>query len=159
MPRDVKTELEVRVTYPTEPGRLSKILQAIAAGGGAITAHLTYRLYDRSAGFFLCERPEEAALTLRNDGYDVETETVVTVRTEDTADAFRHLVETIDHAGVAIGYSYATPGEGVLHAVFRTDDNPKTEDVLKDYLGIASVAWEPPWDEGAGADESSADAT
>ena len=77
--REVAVEAEVRVTYPTEPGRLAGILKVLRRRGGRLRAHLVYRLYDTSvgfsgrhpgsgqiAGYFL--RPEAALLRCRQRG-------------------------------------------------------------------------------------------
>ena len=133
-PAEIQIELELRVSYPGEPGELASIIKLVRMSGGQLQAHLTYRLYDKASAFFLCERPAEAAMALRNEGAEVETETVVTVRTHDRPSLLSHLVETLEAEKVDISYSYATVTGDMLLLVIRTADNPKAEDVLRTYL-------------------------
>jgi hypothetical protein len=134
VPSDIRIEMEVRVTYPEEPGKLAHILKVVRESGGGLRAHLVYRLYQQAAAFFVCEQPSEAALALQEDGVDVETETVVTVRTSDRPGLLSHLVQTLEAEKIDIGYSYATVAGDRLLLVFRTGDNPKAEDLLRTYL-------------------------
>ena len=93
-----------------------------------------YRLYDQSAAFFLCERPSEAALALQQQGVDIETETVVTVRTGNRPGLLSHLIQTLEAERIDVGYSYASGAGDEAMFVFRTGNNPKAEDVLRSYL-------------------------
>ncbi len=130
----VEIELEIRVTYPSEHGQLAQILKVLRESGGRLRAHLVYRLYEQSASFFVCERPAEAALALQQAGFEVETETVVTVVAADRPGLVSHLVQTLEAEKIDVGYSYATRhGEQAL-IVFRTADNPTAEDLLRSYL-------------------------
>ena len=133
-PAEIQIELELRVSYPGEPGELASIIKLVRTSGGQLQAHLTYRLYDKAAAFFLCECPAEAAMALRNEGVEVETETVVTVCTHDRPGLLSYLVDTLEAEKVDISYSYATVAGDIALLVFRTNDNPKAEDVLRTYL-------------------------
>lgn len=127
-------ELELRVTYPATTGRLASVLKVLRESGGRLRAHLVYRLYEQAAAFFVCERPSEAALALEQEGFEVETETVLTVCTCDRQGLLSHLVQTLEVEKIDVGYSYATAAGEVVLLVFRTSDNPKAEDVLRSYL-------------------------
>ena len=131
---DIQIELEIRATYPSQPGRLAHILKVLRESGGPLRAHLVYRLYEQSAAFFLCERPSEAALALQQEGVEVETETVVTVRTGNRPGLLSHLIQTLEAERIDVGYSYATAEGDEAMFVFRTGNNPQAEDVLRSYL-------------------------
>ena len=133
-PAKIQNELELRVTYAGEPGELALILKLLRSAGGKLQAHLTYRLVDTAAAFLLCEHPCEAALAFKDHGFEVKTETVVTVRTHDRPGLLSHLTETLEAEQVDISYSYATTTGDTVLLVLRTNDNPKAEDVLRDYL-------------------------
>ena len=132
--RAVRTEMELRVAFRDEPGKLSRILQTLKEAGGALRGHLIYRLEDETIGLFVCEKPADAALALEEQGIVPETETVVLVRTENRPGVLRNLVWALEAEGIEIGYSYATSTAPELQVVFRTDDNAKAEDVLRGYL-------------------------
>jgi glycosyltransferase involved in cell wall biosynthesis len=134
MPADIRTQLQVRATFPLEPGRLTQVLKVLEESGGGVRAHLVYRLYEQAVAFFLCPRPSEAALALNHESVAVDTETVVTVATRDHPELLRHLVHTLESERIDVSYTYASrQGEQVL-LVFRTGDNPRAEDVLRNYL-------------------------
>jgi hypothetical protein len=126
--------MELRVSYPDEPGRLASILRTLREAGGSLAAHLAYRLNGDAVGLFVCEKPTEAALALREHGFAIETETVVTVRADHRPGALSHLVSTLEAEKIGIAYTYATALADDLFVVFCTDDNPKAEDVLRAYL-------------------------
>jgi hypothetical protein len=126
--------MELRVTYPDEPGRLAAILKTVREAGGNLSAHLVYRLEGSAVGMFVCEKPTEAALAIQEEGLTMETETVVVVRAENRPGALSHLIATVEAEKIGIGYSYAAGRGDDLFLVLCTDDNPKTEDVLRTYL-------------------------
>ena len=138
--RQVSVEMELRVSYEGGAGDLSRLLTTLRESGGAIRGHLVFRQSESSGmvALVVCEKPTEGALALRADGFAVDTETVVVVHTERRPGALSHLVRTLEAEGLGIAYSYATTGsdnagsESVV--IFRTDDNPRAEDVLRNYL-------------------------
>jgi hypothetical protein len=135
-PVEVETaiELQVRITCAYDPKRQARVLELLRKRGGSLKAHLLYKLGEQLVGLFLCEKPAEAALALKTSGLDVDTETAVTITTEDRAGAFAFLLQTLAAEGIAVGYSYSTAADGKLRAVLRTDDNPKAEDILRKLL-------------------------
>ena len=132
--RAVQVELQLRLTYPSGPGTLAQILRILRQTGGALHAHLIYRLHEKSVGLFVCAKPAEAALALEKEGLTVETETVVTVRSENRVGFLSHLVTTLEAEKIDIGYSYASASSDDVLTVFLTNDNPKAEDILRNYL-------------------------
>ncbi len=132
--RQAEIELELRVTLPAEHGKLAGVLKILVEEGRRLHAYLVYRLEEELVGLFVCERPAEAALALQEKGFTVETETVVTVRSENRPGAVGHLVHTLEVEGIGIGYSYAAARGGSLYAVLSTDDNPRAEDILRRFL-------------------------
>ena len=132
--RAVRVELELRVTYRDEPGRLAEILRILREAGGTLAAHMVYRIDETSVGLFVCANPTEAALALQKEGVTMETESVVLVETENRPGALSHLIATLESEKIGIAYSYATAKGEDLLVVFCTDNNPKSEDVLRNYL-------------------------
>jgi hypothetical protein len=126
--------MEIRVTYPSEPGKLTRVLKTFRRSGGQLYAHLVYRFYDSSSGFFVCEHPAEAALALEREGLAVETRKVLTVRTANRPGICECLVQTLEAESIEIAYSYAASTSEELFLVLLTNDNPKAEDVLRSFL-------------------------
>ncbi len=135
-PRDRAVECrdEIRVSFPAERGRLTAVLATIRQKGGRLFGHLVYRLDEDMVAFFVCEKPHEAMLELREQGLEPEGEAIVLVRAEDRPGALAHLVRSLEAEGVEIGYTYAASAAGEIRAVFRTQDNPRAQDVLENYL-------------------------
>ena len=133
-PRSVTTEMQLRVTCPDQPGRMAAVLDLLRQEGGALRAHLVLHMGTDIQGHFVCERPAEAAAALQAAGIAVETETIVLVRTENRWGAVSHLVRSLEEEGIRIAFTCATAWAPELCVVLRTDDNPKAEDVLRNYL-------------------------
>lgn len=95
---------------------------------------MVFRQEERRVGLFICERPTEAALALKNLGHEVTTETVVTAETESAPGAMSHLLRTLEIEDITIGYSFGAATADGLCVVLRTSDNSKAEDVLRNYL-------------------------
>jgi hypothetical protein len=133
--RSVRVELEVRVAASRGSENLTRILRIANEAGEGIRAHLLYGLGDSAAVLLLCTRPENAALALQREGFSVETETAVVIRTDGGGSAAVHLLASLEAAGVSISYSYSSSagGDGLL-VVVRTTDNSLAEDVLRRYL-------------------------
>ena len=136
--RVVKTELQLRVTVDGAIGTLTAMLRTLRESGGFLKAHLVYRSpeTDGMAALLLCDEPKQAAAALREEGFDLEMETVVTVRTENGRGALSHLVRCLEVEGIQLGYTYAAPNSDGLLVVFQTDDDPKAEGVLSSYLEL-----------------------
>ena len=110
------------------------MLGVLRRSAGALRAHLVYRIHEGWIAHFLCEKPAEGASALEREGMKVETQTVVTVRTRNRPGTFSHLIETLAAEEVQVLRSYSTAMEDELLVVFRTAENPKAEDVLRNFL-------------------------
>ena len=131
---DVRIELLVRVSYARAPGKLSHVLRVVRNTGGSVRAHLMYRFYEQESVFVLCDHASEAALELVQEGLEAETQTVVTICTQDRPGLLRALILTLEAESIVVGFSYASTSADSVLFVFRTNDNPKAEDVLRNYL-------------------------
>ena len=133
-PATIRIELEIRVVFEDDTETRAAILEILRKAGGDLKAHILYRFADRAVGLFVAERPAEAALALKDAGFPVETETVVTLAAEHRRGLFAHLARTLAAEGITIGYSYSAAVDGRSLVVLRTDNNPKAEDVLRNFL-------------------------
>lgn len=141
--RQVRLDLQLRVECPSQPGKLWEIFQTIKDHGGLINGHLIYRAANQLIALLLCDRPAEAAMALQSSGYSVETETVVTVRTESQPGVMAHLLRVLEMANVEIIFSHSTVQADALLVVLQTADNPRAEDALKNYLLLADEGAKP----------------
>lgn len=132
--RDVRSEFQLRLTCPRESHILADLLEVVRREGGDLKAHLIYELGSQFVALFVCEKASQAAAALQEKGITVETETVVVVRTDNRWGVLSHLVRTLAAEGIKIGYTYASALLPELYVVLRTDDNPKAEDLLRNYL-------------------------
>lgn len=158
----VRTEMAIRVRFPSDARDLTRILKLEREHGGALRGHLVYRVYETCTGIFLCERPAEFAFAVEREGLEVDTETVVVVRVADRPEALGFLVQTLEAEGVGVAYSFATATTDDALILLRTTDNPKAEGVLRAFLfrEDRSAAYpEPPAEtEAAAPDAGAADA-
>ena len=60
-------------------------------------------------------------MALKDAGFPVETETVVTLAAEHRRGLFAHLARTLAAEGITIGYSYSAAVDGRSLVVLRTD--------------------------------------
>lgn len=136
----VRTETELRVSYPLRPGQLTDVLCTLRQAECSPKAHLIYRHEKSGVGHFVCDQPSAAATVLRRDGRNgVDSRTVVTVLTRNSPETFSKLLRILEDGEVAIRYGYATPADGELYAVFRTGDDAKARELLRDYLQLSEV--------------------
>ena len=136
----VQIELQLRVNLAKTPAKLSRVLQTIKKTGACALAHLCYKLPNDEVALFLCEHASEAALALSQEGMEAGTQTAVVVRSPNRGGLLNVLMQTLEAEPVEVFYSYATSEGDRVVAVFRTNNNPLAEDVLRNYLVPAAVA-------------------
>ena len=130
----VRTEMAIRVRFPSDARELTRILKLQREHGGALRGHLVYRVYETCVGIFLCDRPAEFAFALEGQGLEVDTETVVVARAADRPETLGFLVQTLEAEGVGVAYSFATTTSDDALILLRTTDNPKAEGLLRAFL-------------------------
>lgn len=130
----VRTEMAIRVRFPSDTRELTRILRLQREHGGALHGHLVYRVYETCTGIFLCERPAEFAFAVEREGLEVDTETVVVVWAADRPDALAFIVQTLEAEGIGVAYSFATATADDALILLRTMDNPKAEGVITAFL-------------------------
>ena len=73
-------------------------------------------------------------MALCEAGFDAQTETVVVVRLRNRSAAFSHLIRTLEVHNISVKYSYAVSESEELYVILRTNDNPRAEDAIHNYL-------------------------
>jgi hypothetical protein len=129
---DVKIETELRVITPNEPGILGRVLGTLANAGVNLKA-LNARA-DESRGIFLILTSDntKAEKCLKALGYEVSTNSVVTVAIEDRVGAGAEIGALLGNAIIDIDYCYgSSAGIGKALLVFNTTDNDKAFDTLR----------------------------
>ena len=129
---DVKLETELRVITPNEPGILGRVLGTLANAGVNLKA-LNARA-DESRGIFLILTSDntKAEKCLKALGYEVSTNSVVTVTIEDRVGAGAEIGALLGNAIIDIDYCYgSSAGIGKAFLVFNTSDNKKAFDTLR----------------------------
>jgi hypothetical protein len=129
---DVKLETELRVITPNEPGILGRVLGTLANAGVNLKA--LHARADKSQGIFLILTSDntKAEKCLRAIGYEVSTNSVVTVTIEDRVGAGAEIGALLGNAIIDIDYCYgSSAGIGKALLVFNTTDNQKAFDTLR----------------------------
>ena len=129
---DVKLETELRVTTPNEPGILGRVLGTLANAGVNLKA-LNARA-DQSQGIFLILTSDntKAEKCLKAIGYEVSTNSVVTVAIEDRVGAGAEIGALLGNSIIDIDYCYgSSAGIGKALLVFKTSDNTKAFETLR----------------------------
>ena len=129
---DVKLETELRVITPNEPGILGRVLGTLANSGVNLMA-LNARA-DKSKGIFLILTSDnsKAEKCLKALGYEVSTNSVLTVTIEDRVGAGAEIGALLGNAIIDIVNCYgSSAGIGKALLVFNTSDNKKAFDTLR----------------------------
>jgi hypothetical protein len=141
---EVRTAFLVRATLSGGTGNMSRTMAILQDSAGSPAAHLCYRLESAAVGLFLCERPEEAALALREAGVKAETETAVVVRAPDRPGLVRHLIRTLEAEDIDVALLWSASVGGETVAIFRTNSNPVAEEVLRTFFDLPTPVEPPP---------------
>lgn len=129
---EVTLETELRVITPNEPGILGRVLGTLANSGINLKA-LNARA-DESRGIFLILTSDnsKAEKCLKALGYEVSTNSVVTVTIEDRVGSGAEIGALLGNAIIDIDYCYgSSAGIGKALLVFKTSDNKKAFDTLR----------------------------
>ena len=129
---NVKQETELYVITPDEPGILGRVMGTLANAGVNLKA--IYARSERGKGIFflITSDNKKAEKALKEIGYEVTTNNVVTVEIDDRIGAGAEVGALIGNAAIDIDYCYGTSAGGVKALlVFQTNDNKKTFETLR----------------------------
>jgi len=128
---DVKQETEIEVITPNEPGILGRVLGTLANAGVNLRALRVHA--EKKKGIFLLVTSDnkKAEKCLKELGYTVKTNEVVTVQIDDRIGAGAEVGALLGNAVIDIDYCYGTSsGTGKVFLVFKTNDNKKAAETL-----------------------------
>jgi hypothetical protein len=129
---NVKQETELYVITPDEPGILGRVMGTLANAGVNLKA--IYARSERGKGIFflITSDNKKAEKALKEIGYEVTTNNVVTVEIDDRIGAGAEVGALIGNAAIDIDYCYGTSAGGVKALlVFQTNDNKKAFETLR----------------------------
>ena len=129
---NVKQETELYVITPNEPGILGRVLGTLANAGVNLKA-LCARSEKRKGIFLLITSDnKKAEKALKELGYEVKTNKVVTVEIDDRIGAGAEIGALLGNAAIDIDYCYGTStGKAKALLVFQTNDNKKAVETLR----------------------------
>lgn len=129
---NVKQETELYVITPNELGILGRVLGTLANAGVNLKA-LCARSEKRKGIFLLITSDnKKAEKALKELGYEVKTNKVVTVEIDDRIGAGAEIGALLGNAAIDIDYCYGTStGKAKALLVFQTNDNKKAVETLR----------------------------
>lgn len=123
---------QISIFVENKPGRLAEITETIAAAGIDIRAICIADTTDFGILRLIVDKPEQAALTLKEAGLTVSITNVIAVGIDDTPGAFSVPVRMLADAGIGIEYMYAFVSRDTKKAyvILRVSDNDAATKVL-----------------------------
>lgn len=127
----IKMVSELQVKTPNEPGILGRVLGTLANAGVNLTALNACANDHRGTFHILTSDNSKAEKCLKALGYEVKSESVLTVLIEDRIGAGAEIGALLGNAVLDIKYCYgSSAGMGKALLVFNTNDNKKALDTL-----------------------------
>lgn len=129
---NVKQETELYVITPNELGILGRVLGTLANARVNLKA-LCARSEKRKGIFLLITSDnKKAEKALKELGYEVKTNKVVTIEIDDRIGAGAEIGALLGNAAIDIDYCYGTStGKAKALLVFQTNDNKKAVETLR----------------------------
>ena len=123
---------QISIFVENKPGRLAEITETIAAAGIDIRSICIADTPDFGILRLIVDKPEQAALTLKEAGLTVSITNVIAVGIDDTPGAFSVPVRMLADAGIGIEYMYAFVSRDTKKAyvILRVSDNDAATKVL-----------------------------
>jgi hypothetical protein len=128
---NVKQETEIEVITPNEPGILGRVLGTLANAGVNLKALRAHSEKKKGIFLLITSDNKKAEKSLKELGYAVKTNEVVTVQIDDRIGAGAEVGALLGNAVIDIDYCYGTSsGTGKVFLVFKTNDNKKAAETL-----------------------------
>lgn len=128
---NVRLETELHVITPNEPGILGRVLGTLANVGVNLKALCAYSEKNKGTFLLLTSNNKKAEKALKSLGYEVNTNSVVTVSIDDRIGAGAEIGALLGNAVIDIDYCYGTSvGVGKALLIFKTNNNKKAVETL-----------------------------
>ena len=125
---------QISIFVENKAGRLAEITETIAGAGIDIRALSIADTTDFGILRLIVDKPEEAALTLKEAGLTVSITNVIAVGIDDTPGAFSVPMRVLADAGIDVEYMYAFISRDTKKAyvILRVADNDVAAKALSD---------------------------
>ena len=116
-------------------GSLAAITKLIADAGIDLTAISLADTTDYGILRILCDDPDRAYLTLKEQGLTVSAREVLAFAVPDVPGGMATIVSELSEGGINIEYTYAATNRDEQNAfvIMRVSDNDKAEEILKEH--------------------------
>ncbi len=123
---------QLSVFVENKDGRLAKITAILAENGIDIRALSLADTTDFGILRLIVNKPEEAAIVLRDSGVTVSLTNVIAIGMDDCPGGFAKAVKILSEAHIGLEYLYAFVGryDGKAYVIMRVDDNEKAAATL-----------------------------
>ena len=123
---------QLSIFVENKAGTVEKITRSIADAGVSIRALSVADTQEFGILRLIVDKPESAALALKEAGLTVSITNVIAVGIDDVPGAFSVPMRILADAGIGVEYMYAFNGATPHHAyvVLRVDDNERVAELL-----------------------------
>ena len=123
---------QLSIFVENRQGTLIKVLQLLKEAGVQLIASTIADTVEYGIYRIICSEPDRAYSILRDKGISVALSDVFAIELDDQVGRAADTLTLFSEAGISIAYMYSflLKGKGIL--VFRTDDNEKTCQVIKE---------------------------
>lgn len=129
---NVTLETELQVTTPNEPGILGRVFGTLANAGVNLRAICVTSDEQKGNFLLLTSDNKKAEKSLKTLGFDVKTNSVVTVLIDARIGAGSEIGALLGNAVIDIHHCYgSSAGVGNALLVYSTNDNKKAYDTLR----------------------------
>lgn len=123
---------QLSIFVENRQGTLIKVLQLLKEAGVQLIASTIADTVEYGIYRIICSEPDRAYFILRDKGISVALSDVFAIELDNQVGRAADTLTLFSEAGISIAYMYSflLKGKGIL--VFRTDDNEKTCQVIKE---------------------------
>ena len=123
---------QLSIFVENRQGTLIRVLQLLKEAGVQLIASTIADTVEYGIYRIICSEPDRAYSILRDKGISVALSDVFAIELDDQVGRAADTLTLFSEAGISIAYMYSflLKGKGIL--VFRTDDNEKTCEVIRE---------------------------
>lgn len=125
------TVQQISIFVENKSGTLLRVLELFKEAKIQLIASTISDTVEYGIYRIICAEPERALNVLRNSGISANVSDVFAITLDNVPGRAADAIRLISEAGIGISYLYSfmLSGKGIL--IFRTDDAPKTDQVIQ----------------------------